>query len=136
MYLLDTNVISAARKHDPAIAAWLRSVRGRPLFLSALTIGEIRRGIVKARAADPTAAQQLERWLARTVADFGANILPIDHNVARIWGDLSAGRTLPVIDALIAATALHHGLAVVTHNVRDFAGTGVLVLNPWDAPPP
>jgi predicted nucleic acid-binding protein len=137
VYLLDTNIVSADRKHDPTIVAWLQSVRGRPLFLSVLTIGEIRRGVVKvlkAPAADAAAARQLDAWLARTIAEFGRNILPVDQNVARLWGDLSAGRTLPVVDALIAATALHYGLTVVTRNARDFADTGVPVLNPWDTP--
>jgi predicted nucleic acid-binding protein len=132
MYLLDTNVILAARKHDPAVTDWLRGVRGQPLFLSALTVGEIRRGIAKARAADPNAARPLERWLTRTVMDFGANILPVDHAVAGVWGDLAVGPSLPVVDALIAATALRHGLSVVTRNVRDFSATGVPVLNPWN----
>ena len=134
MYLLDTNVISAARRHDPAVAAWLAQVRGRPLFLSALTVGEIRRGITKARTLDARAAHQLERWLERTVADFAGNVLPVDQDVAGVWGDLSAARSLPVIDALIAATAQHHGLAVVTRNVRDFAAAGVPLIDPWNPP--
>ncbi len=133
MYLLDTNVVSAARRRDPTAATWLASVRGRPLFISVLTIGEIRRGIVKARTVDRNAAHHLERWLDRTVADFAGSILPIDQDIARVWGDLSAARSLPVADALIAATALHHGLAVVTRNIRNFRGAGIALVDPWGA---
>jgi predicted nucleic acid-binding protein len=134
VYLVDTDVVSALRRSDQAATAWLAAVKGQPLFISALTVGEIRRGIAKVRGRDPRNAARLEQWLAGVLADFAGNILPIDETVAGVWGDLPFRRLLPVIDTLIAATALRHGLAVVTRNVRDFAGTGVAIVDPWAQP--
>jgi predicted nucleic acid-binding protein len=131
LYLLDTDVVSAARRREAPVAAWLATAAGSSHFISVLTVGEIRRGIAKLRPKDPAEARRLAQWLAETIAEFADNILTIDRNVAAIWGDLGAARQRPVVDALIAATALHHGLAVVTRNVRDYADTGVRVVNPW-----
>jgi predicted nucleic acid-binding protein len=134
MYLLDTVVLSEFRKRrrDPDVTAWIRSVPPTDLFVSAVTIGEIELGIEKQRTADPSFAQQLERWLERTERVYGDRILPLDVAVARRWGRLAAQIGNKGPDLAIAATALEHGLAVVTRNVGHFEPTGVAVLNPWE----
>lgn len=133
MYLLDTNVISAVRRPDraPQVAAWLRARPERDLFLSAITIGEIDRGICQQRARDPGFAADLQAWLDRTLMVFSDRILPFGPEAARIWGRLSQQLGHPGADLMIAATALHHGATVVTGNVADFAPTGVAVENPF-----
>ncbi len=135
-YLIDTNVISEVRKGDrcnPNVSAWYASVTGEELFLSTLVIGEIRNGVELARVRDPAKATALERWLGQVQASFGARILGIDNDVADRWGRMSAIRPVPVIDSLLAATAVVHGLTLVTRNDRDVAGLGATVLNPFDS---
>lgn len=136
-FLVDTNVISEIRKGargDRGVASWYEEVEEDDLFLSALVPGEIRKGIERARPQDPVKAAMLERWLGDLLAAFDGYILPIDHRVAEEWGRISAaGRSLPVIDALQAATAKVHGLTLVTRNAKDVAGTGVRTLNPFTA---
>lgn len=134
-WLVDTNIISEIRKGarcHPAVAAWWAGVEEHDLFLSVLVLGEIRRGIDALALRDPPRAVTIEAWLATLVAGFGPRILGIDARVAERWGRLSAGRTVPVIDALMAATAEVHGLTLVTRNARDVEGLGVGVLNPFD----
>ena len=134
-WLIDTNIISEVRKGlrcNPAVAAWWSSVEDRDLFLSTLTIGEIRKGVEAVRIRDPDKARALEAWLQTIVQTFGPRILGIDAAVAESWGRISAIRSVPVVDALLAATASVHGLVLVTRNAIDVAGLGVRVLNPFD----
>jgi len=133
-YLVDTNVISELRKGsrcDQSVAAWWSTVAEDEIFLSVLTIGEIRKGIENIRRRDARSAAALETWLTTVVADHGDRILPIDLDVAQEWGRLNVPDPLPVIDGLIAATARVRSLTLVTRNVPDIARTGVSTLNPW-----
>ena len=131
MYLIDTCVVSEARRRTPQAVAWLRAARSETLFLSAITIGEITKGIMMKLRTDPTAATSLLRWLDELRFVYSARILPVDDAVATTWGQLMAQRTRPVADALIAATAHVNNKIIVTRNVADFADAGVPVLDPW-----
>ncbi len=133
MYLLDIVVPSELRKRDgnPAVARWLRDKPADSLYLSVVTIGEIERGIVRLRGRDPAFAEALESWLGGMLLDYGDRILPINTRIARRWGGLSGRIGNDGADLLIAATALEHGLAVVTRNVRRFEATGVVVIDPF-----
>ncbi len=138
-FLIDTNVISEVVKPKPAIKVvnWIEGTSEDLLFLSVLTIGEIRKAIASVR--DNAAKQaKLEAWLiGNLVTRFERRILSIDENIAERWGVLTAmakataNRNLPVIDGLLAATAQHHNLTLVTRNTDDVLGTGVPVFNPW-----
>ena len=133
-YLIDTNIISEVRKGarcDQHVAAWYASIADEELFLSTLVLGEIRKGVELARAKDPDKAVALERWLRQVEAAFDGRILGVDNAVSDQWGRMSAIRPLPVIDGLLAATAVTNGLTLVTRNDRDIAGVGALVLNPF-----
>jgi predicted nucleic acid-binding protein len=135
-YLIDTNVISELRKGDrcdPAVATWWANVDENELWTSALVLGEIRRGIELARRHDPQKAKVLESWLEEVIYGFGDRILDVDAQVAHEWGRMNAIRPLPVIDALIAATARANSLTFVTRNVSDVQGVGVDLLNPFTA---
>jgi predicted nucleic acid-binding protein len=134
-YLLDTNVISETRKlrADPRVAGFLGATSGERLFLSVLTLGELRKGVAARRRTDGATADRLAAWVDEIESTFADRVLPIDAAAARIWGELSAHRTRPVVDTLIAATAIARGLTLVTRNARDVAATGVAVVNPWDA---
>ncbi|MCZ0936442.1 MAG: type II toxin-antitoxin system VapC family toxin [Gemmatimonadetes bacterium] len=132
MFLLDTDVLSAHRRPDrtPAIANWLSTRRTVDLHLSVVSIGEIERGIARQRARDAAFAEALASWLDRVLRLYGDRILGIDAPTARRWGQLSASIGHQGADLLIAATALEHGLTVVTRNVRHYEPTGVSVLDP------
>jgi len=133
-YLIDTNIISEVRKGarcDRRVAAWYASVADEDLFLSTLVLGEIRKGVELARPRDPTRAAALERWLKDVEAAFEGRVLGIDNAVSDQWGRMSAIRPVPVIDGLLAATALTSGLTLVTRNDRDVTGLGAKVLNPF-----
>jgi toxin FitB len=132
-YLLDTNVLSETRKHQPApgVADWIAVTPPGRLHVSVLTLGEIEQGIARVRGrGDRQQASALERWLEDVEIGFGDRVLPVTLPVAAAWGRQYAG-PLPVIDALIAATARVHGMTVVTRNVKDFERAGVRVLNPF-----
>ena len=133
MYLLDTNVLSALRRPDrhPAPAAWLRDQRPSDVYLSVVTVAEIERGIARQLPQDPTFARELATWLERTLATFTDRLLGVDVPTARRWGRLSATLGHQGADLLIAATALQHGLTVVTRNTRHFHPTGAPILNPF-----
>jgi predicted nucleic acid-binding protein len=136
-WLVDTNVISEIRKGarcDPAVAAWWAGVEDRDLFLSVLSLGEIRRGIEALRPRAPGRAETLAMWLTDIAESFGERILDVDAAVAEAWGRLSGPRSLPTVDALLAATAQVHGLVLVTRNIADMGGLGVPVLNPFVSP--
>ena len=136
-FLLDTNVISelVKAKPEPKVTDWIDSVDENLLYLSVLTLGEIRKGIALLRDAPRRVA--LEAWLNSDLAlRFAERILSIDRAVADRWGQLAAdaaeARTpLPVIDGLLAATALHQNMTLVTRNTKDIVVTGVPVFNPW-----
>lgn len=134
-YLLDTNIVSETRKRlaAPAVTTFLQTTESTALFISVLTIGELRKGVVARRRTDAPAAEQLGIWVDEIESVFSHRILPVDAATARIWGELSASRNRPVIDTLIAATAIARGLTLVTRNTRDFAATGVPLLDPWQA---
>lgn len=133
-FLLDTNVVSELRRSTPhaAVSRWRASTVSAPLFISVLLLGEIRRGIATIERRDPERAVAYERWLDTLHGSFADRVLPVDDRVADRWGRLNASRTLPVIDGLMAATAIEHDLTLVTRNVRDVEGTGAPVLNPWE----
>nr|WP_217361211.1 MULTISPECIES: type II toxin-antitoxin system VapC family toxin [unclassified Aliiroseovarius] len=133
--MIDTNVISELRKGDrcdPAVVSWWAKVDEDELWTSALVLGEIRRGIELARRRDPQKAKALEAWLDEVVSGFGDRVLHVDAQVADEWGRMNAIRPLPVIDALIAATARANGLIFVTRNGADVQGVGVDILNPFE----
>jgi len=138
MLLLDTNVISELRKAragkaDPNVAAWVRTVPPASLFLSAIVIQELEIGTLLAERRDPSKGAILRAWLEDHVLPaFSDRILPIDTAVALRSAALHIPNPRPIRDALIAATALTHGMTLVTRNVPDFASTGVQILNPWD----
>lgn len=133
-YLVDTNVLSEVRKGrrcNAAVGAWWASVTQDEVFISILTIGEIRKGIEKARRRDENFAASLEKWLSLVTSYYRERIITIDLEIAEEWGRLNVPNPLPVVDGLIAATAKIKGLTVVTRNVRDMARTGIASLNPW-----
>jgi predicted nucleic acid-binding protein len=131
MYLLDTCVVSEARRRSPQAVAWLRGAQSETLFLSAITIGEITKGIMMKMRTDPAAASVLLRWLGELRFVYSSRVLVVDDAVATTWGRLMAQRTRPMADALIAATAHVHNKIIVTRNSADFADTGVTVIDPW-----
>ena len=136
-YLLDTNAISELTKPRPnkGFLQWLQTVSEYRLYLSVLTIGELVSGIERL----PTSKKKRDLWTWLTndlVARFGERIIPVDFDAAHLWGRFEAqarkgGVALPVIDALLAATAMRHGLAIVTRNTRDFANLIVRLESPW-----
>ena len=135
MFLLDTVVLSATRKkrRDPNVVAWIQSVSPTDLYLSTITVGEVERGIERQRSVNPPFAAELELWLESTLRIYGDRILPLDIGSALRWGRLAARLGHAGVDLAIAATALEHGLTVVTRNVAHFAPTGVPTLNPFGA---
>jgi toxin FitB len=136
MYLLDTVVLSELRKRErnAGVVGWVQVVNAADLFLSAITIGEIELGIEKQRAPKPAFADELSRWLERTLRVYGDRILPLNVRVARRWGRLAARIGNKGLDLAIAATALEHGLTVVTRNVVHFEPTGAAIHNPFEPP--
>lgn len=133
-FLLDTNVVSELRKGeraDPGVRRWLSSVEGEDLSLSVLVLGEIRLGILRLGRRDQLAAARLAEWLVRLEIAYRGRTLDIDGRVAETWAELNARRPLPVIDSLLAATAVVHGLTLVTRNVADLAGVEVPLLDPF-----
>jgi len=132
-YLLDTNVISETRKlrADAGVMAFLATADSAGLFLSVLTLGELRKGVEAKRRSDLAIAARLGVWVDDIETTFADRVLPVDRAVARLWGELSARQALPVIDTLIAATAITRGFILVTRNTRDVSATGVPLVDPW-----
>jgi predicted nucleic acid-binding protein len=136
-YLIDTNALSELkkRKPHPGVAHWFAERPAATLYLSVLTLGELRKGIEA--MAEGERKQSYLDWLENDVpAYFSGRIIPIDTRIADCWGRLcaSAGRTLPAIDSLLAATAMSHDLTMVTRNVIDFKLSSLRVINPWNEP--
>ncbi|AVE05061.1 VapC toxin family PIN domain ribonuclease [Pseudomonas palleroniana] len=135
MYLLDTNVISELRKPqaDAKVVAWAKSVIAPRMFISAITLKELETSVLRIERRDPVQGKVLRTWLKRHVMPaFDARILPVDAAVALRCAQLHVPDQANESDALIAATALVHGLTVVTRNVCDFRSSGVPLLNPWN----
>lgn len=132
-YLLDTNVLSETRKKkaDTGVIAFLEAGEATSLYISVLTLGELRKGVAKKKREDADAAAQLAGWVDGLELSFADRILGIDAATARLWGDWSSERPRPVVDTLLAATAVLHGLTLVTRNIRDVSGIPVELLNPW-----
>lgn len=135
MYLVDTNVISEARKGAKAnagVKTFFHEANADDIYLSAQTIGEIRRGLENIRhRGDLPQTKKLEKWLDMVVADFADKILPFDAECAHVWGRLMSPHPEHPIDKQIAAIALIYDLIVVTRNVDDFRGTGAQIINPF-----
>jgi toxin FitB len=133
-FLIDTNVISEPRrpKPDRNVLDWFNRTDQADVFISVLTLGELARGSAKAAQRDATAGLHLQRWIDEVNADFVDRIIDVDRNIATLWGKLISSRTMPVVDSLLAATAIVREMTLVTRNVRDIADTGVTILNPWE----
>jgi toxin FitB len=132
-FLLDTNVVSEIRKREPhpSVSRWFSSVPESELFLSVLVVGEIRQGVDRLARRDPAQAEVFERWLGQLVAGYGDRIVPITTEVAEAWGRLNVPDPVPVVDGLLAATALVRGWTLVSRNTADVASTGVRLVNPF-----
>lgn len=133
-FLLDTNIISELRKQDrmnAGLREWWADSQDSQLWLSVLVLGELRRGVELLRRRDNDAAQALDDWLDGLVDQFADRLLPVDERVAEAWGRLGVPDPVPVVDGLLAATALVQDLTLVTRNVTDVERTGVSVLNPF-----
>jgi predicted nucleic acid-binding protein len=135
-YLLDTNILSEAKqKHpDPRVLSWLAKQSPTDCYLSVISLGEIQEGI--SALGSTKKARALAEWLASLKQAFQGRILPIDEQLIATWGDLrgqarAKGRPLPVIDSLLAATAITHNLTLVTRNTADFEASGIKLFNPW-----
>jgi predicted nucleic acid-binding protein len=141
VYLVDTDIISELRKKDKSdrrVAAFFKHAvtQDTPLYLAAVTIGELRRGVELIRhRGDTRQAQLLERWLEGLLAEYGENVLPFDADAAQVWGRLRVPHPENPLDKQIAATALLYGLVVVTCNVKHFSSTGVRILDPFSYRP-
>jgi toxin FitB len=139
MYLLDTNVVSELRKvrsgrADRGVTRWADGVDAAELFVSVITVQELEIGVLLAERRDPRTGALLRSWLEQHVMPaFAERVLPVDTAVALRSALLHVPDPRPVRDCLIAATALVHGLTVVSRNTADFAPTGVTLINPWDA---
>ncbi len=137
-YLLDTSVISETRRSRPdaGVIAFLSAADAEGLFLSVLTLGELRKGVALKGRTDLVASRGLAIWVEGIATNFADRVLPIDTAIALRWGELSAVGNPPVIDMLIAATALSRDLTLVTRNTEDFQSSGALLLDPWRAGSP
>lgn len=132
MFLIDTDLLSALRRRErnPGIVQWVSKQRTTDLFLSVVSVGEIERGIARQHGRDPGFARALATWLDSVLRVYGERILAVEISAARRWGRLSGVLGHDSADLLIAATALEHGLTVVTRNVHHFEPAGVPVLDP------
>jgi predicted nucleic acid-binding protein len=136
-YLLDTNILSEIRKGasraTPHVWQWWLGMEHEELFLSVLTIGEIRKGIDRLALRDAARTLVLERWLDEMKISYQERLIEVDTSIAEHWGRLQAVRPLPEVDALLAASALKHDLTLVTRNTADFNGLGLRLLNPFES---
>ena len=133
-YLVDTNVISELRKGDRAdagVRAWFAELSTAQIFLSVMTLGELRRGVELIRRRDAVTARSLARWLETLTGRYADRILPVSGEIADTWGRLNVPDPLSVIDGLLAATAIVHGLTLATRNIEDVRPSGVACVNPF-----
>ncbi len=132
-YLLDTNVLTETRKKqaDPRVVEFLSAAEPSALYISVLTLGELRKGVALKKRSDPDSAAKLAAWVDGLEYSFVDRILGIDAAAATVWGELSAQRSRPVIDTLLAATAAAHALTLVTRNTSDVQDIVVKLLDPW-----
>ena len=132
-YLLDTNILSETRKRqtDERVISFLTAAEPSALYISVLTLGELRKGVELKRRSDTDAAQKIAAWVDGLEFSFGDRVLGISAATARLWGELSAQRPRPVIDTLLAATAIVHELTFVTRNTSDVRDIDLKVLDPW-----
>lgn len=135
-FLVDTNVLSEPRKRAPdeGVMAWFSITPAQDIFTSVLVVGELRRGVERKRRRDPVAGNSLDLWLGHAQVGLGDRILPVTRDIADRWGRLSVPDPLPLVDGLLAATALVHGMTLVTRNAAQIERTGVHLLNPFDPP--
>jgi len=134
-FLLDTNVISEVRRKRPdgRVVSWLKRTDPAALSISVLTLGEIAKGAAQCAARDRAQAAIYYQWLALVRSNYADRTIAIDADIAEAWGRLAAKSPLPIVDGLLAATALVRGMTLVTRNVRDIADAGIPVLNPWNS---
>ena len=132
-YLLDTNVLSETRRKEAeaGVTSFLSAVDPSALYLSVLSLGELRKGVALKKKSVPDAARKIAAWVDGLELSFADRVLGINAATARLWGELSAQRSRPVIDTLLAATAVVHELTFVTRNTSDVRDIVVKVLNPW-----
>ncbi len=138
-YLIDTNVLSELRKEtrcNPGVTRWFDATDEDDLFLSVLTLAEVRMGALGRARKDLAGGQQLEAWANVLHAQYAGKILPVTMEIAETWAELSVPDRLPVVDGLLAATAIVHGHILVTRTTRDVARAGVPLLNPFEELPP
>ena len=134
-FLLDTNVLSEIQKGErchEAVKAWWDATDVMEIYLSVMVPGEIQRGIEKMFKKNPARARLFESWLHSVMEEFKGRILEVDLETARMWGKMTSKRTLPLVDTLLAATSMVHGLILVTRNTKDVHDTGVSYLNPFE----
>jgi hypothetical protein len=132
--LIDTNVLSELRKGqrcDAGVRQWFEETAEEELFISVLILGEVRHGIERIRRRDPDQARSLEKWLQWVSSEYADRLLPVDEKVADQWGRLGLRQPVPILDAFLAATALVHGLTVISRDEEGFRNTGAPVLNPF-----
>ena len=133
-FLLDTNILSELRKGgccDPNVLKWAAKESTQAHYISVLSLGEIRKGIELLRKKSPEKCAPLENWLQKLLSNYANCTIAITAEISERWGELSSMRSLPVIDSLIAATALEFGLTLVTRNAKDFDGLGISIVNPF-----
>ncbi len=132
-YLLDTNVLSETRKKkaDAGVIAFLQAAEASTLYISVLTLGELRKGVAKKKREDVEIAKRLGDWVDGLEYSFADRILKVNAVTVRLWGEWASERPRPVVDTLLAATAVQNGLTLVTRNIRDVRGIPVKLLDPW-----